>query len=152
MKSGLFPRSEERRVGMELCSRSSWTELNWYTMAPTYSTLSGPGTYAVPVWVVHAPGFSHGPGGSALLQKSAEVMVASVEQKRSPGALPPAVPWLQYVTVTCTWLPAVALGAVLTWVTMKSGLFPTPTRFPAAALLSSISSCTELSRSAMAPT
>ena len=78
-------------------------------------------------------------------------MAASVEKYTSTGALPLAVPWLHTVTATCTLPPDGALGDALTWVMTRSGLSPTPTRFPAVALLSSISSVTLLNMSTMAP-
>src|SRR3954469_25481816 len=100
---------------------------------------------------MHWPGFSGWPGETDPTHRSVKVMVASWEKKRSTDGVPADVPWLQIVTITWTWDPAGALGVVLTWVTTKSGLFPTPIGLPAVALLSSISSTTPLLRSTMAP-
>src|SRR5260370_28405806 len=79
-------------------------------------------------------------------------MVASVEIFFFNDTATPEIYTLSLHDALPIWLPPVALGTVLTWVTMKSGAYPTPTRFPAAALLSSISSCTSEDRTSKLPT
>src|SRR3954468_6940035 len=105
----------------------------------------GYGAGPVPVTVAHAPASRYPAGRSGPPKKSLPVMVVSLEKKNSTiGAPAPWVPWLHTVALTVAKVPGMALGSVRTEVMTKSGPFPTTSRFPAVALLLSLSSIVEL--------
>src|SRR5688572_7378346 len=101
-------------------------------------------------WVAHSPA-ARVPIPPLPMSWSVTVMVLSVERYTSKAVIACTVPWLQTVTTTVLGAPGATETGPLTWVTTRSGRKPIPIRFPARALLVSISSGVLLKASTMAP-